>query len=147
MKIFITKNEYRDLLDLLYIADWVLSGTKIEKDDRVTKYKSIFQRIYSYAKDFGFEDLVETDKIRDEYFQDNDFQRRSSVHELIDEYDIDSFWPELINQLVDRDLFLQGIDVKFLREMTIEERIELEEPIRDKYETEFEKNGLLNLKI
>jgi len=32
MKIDISKNEYRDLLDMLSIADWVLNSYKVEAD-------------------------------------------------------------------------------------------------------------------
>ena len=142
-----TKKEYGDLLDLLYIADWVLSATRVDDDPKTKKYKDIFQRIYSYAKDFGYEHMVEYIENRNEYVQDDDFKHRSSLHEFIDEYDNDSFWTELANRLIDRDLIRQLGSEKRFFELEVQERIELEYPIREKYEEEFYKNGLDNVKI
>lgn len=142
-----TKNEYGHLLDLLYIADWILSSNKIEDDPKTKKYVDIFQRIYSHAKDFGFENLVDYDEDIEEYFQDNDFLKRHSLHEIIDEYDDETFWQILINRLIDKDMPKHFDDNKQLSEADIESQLELEYQIREKYENELSKNGLNNIKI
>ena len=64
----------------------------------------------------------------------------------IDKYDNDTFWDELIERLVERDVFREIGEAR-LRKMTIEERWKAEDPLREKYGIEFEKNGLDNVEI
>jgi len=71
----------------------------------------------------------------------------STLHEFIDEYDNDSFWSELTNRLIDRDIIRQLGSEKRLFELEAQERKELEYPIREKYEEEFYKHGFDNVRI
>jgi hypothetical protein len=66
--------------------------------------------------------------------------------QYIDEYDNDTFWDELTERLVERDVFRE-LGAGKLRKMTFEERWEAEEPLREKYGIEFEKNGIDNVEI
>ena len=62
MKINITKKEYRLLLDILSIADWVMNAYQTEDDPRTKPYEDLEQKFLSYAKDFGFENLIVYDQ-------------------------------------------------------------------------------------
>ncbi|MFH1898636.1 MAG: hypothetical protein ABH886_10495 [Candidatus Desantisbacteria bacterium] len=68
MKIDFDRQEYERLLDILYIADWVMNACKAEDDPRTETYKELEQKIFSYAKDMGFEDLVEYEADFGKYF-------------------------------------------------------------------------------
>ncbi len=54
-----TRKEYECLLDVLYIADWVMNAHKVEDAPKTEAYRKLEQKIFSYAKDMGFENLVE----------------------------------------------------------------------------------------
>jgi hypothetical protein len=61
----------------------VMTAHKIEKDPSTEKYSKLEQKIYSFANKMGCENLIE--------------------------YDNDSFWDELIDRIVVRDV-IQKID-------------------------------------
>jgi len=51
MKINITKKEYRLLLDILYLGDWMLTAHDDQETPEKEKYQDVIQKFYSYAKD------------------------------------------------------------------------------------------------
>ena len=58
MKINFTKREYRLLIDILEISEWVLNAhSNVERED-TKKYSELAQKIFSYAKEMGYEDLT-----------------------------------------------------------------------------------------
>lgn len=65
---------------------------------------------------------------------------------FIEEYDDDSFWDQLKTRLVDRDLCRELGEKKF-SSLAIEERFAKEEPYSDKYDKEFETDGITRLQI
>jgi len=66
MKIHFSKKEYRQLLDLVFLGDWMASG---HLEDTESPYEELRNKIYSHAKDFGFDDLIVYDKTEDAYFE------------------------------------------------------------------------------
>jgi len=62
MKINFTKSEYQILLDVIYMADWILHAHDTEDRSNTKEYSDLFQKLMSYAKDMGCEDLVDFDK-------------------------------------------------------------------------------------
>jgi len=74
MKIDITKKEYRTLLEILEIVDWVLHAHHPEERSETRKYREIEQKIFSYAKDMGFENLVSYDSQLKRYFYTRKFE-------------------------------------------------------------------------
>ncbi|MDI6791797.1 MAG: hypothetical protein QME81_02855 [bacterium] len=46
MKIDLTQREYERLLDMLYIAEWVMNACKVEDDPRTEAYKELEQKIF-----------------------------------------------------------------------------------------------------
>lgn len=146
MKINFTKKEYQTLIDALEIASWVLHSHKIEEREETKKYRDLEQKLYSYAKDFGMKHLIVYDKKLEKYFPTKDFEDQSPAMAFMEEYDNDTFWDELINRLALRDLILQEGEERF-KEMPFEEHFTKEDPIRQKYQNEFESNGINNLNI
>ena len=145
MQIELSKEEYRNLIDMIQIAGWVMNAHKIEKDPSIEKYSKLEQKIYSFANKMGCENLIEYDKEMNEYFPTKEFDEGQGM-KYIDEYNNDSFWDELIDRIVVRDV-IQKIGEKKARELTFEECLEAEEPLREKYSIEFEQNGLDNIEI
>ena len=146
MEIDITKDEYSTLLEIFEIADWVLHAHKIEENPETAKYRNIEQKVFSYAEDFGFENLIRFDDHLEQYFPTKEFEETSAGMKFIEEFENDSFWDELTERLVLRDLIRQEGKDNILR-MTLEKRFQKEEPLREKYISEFQNNGLNNIDI
>jgi hypothetical protein len=146
MKINITKKEYRLLLNVFYIADWIMTSHKTEKDPRVEPYQKLEQKFLAFAKDFGYKDLVEYDKKAETYYPTAKYEQMDTGHQFIDEFEEDVFWETLCSRLAIRDLLMEkGADA--LSEMPFAERFIEEERIADKYNEEFVENGIKHLVI
>ena len=147
MKINFTKKEYLLLLDVLYMADWVLNAHREadEKED-TREYEKLEQKILSYAKKMGMEKYVDFDPEYNMYFHSRFFEETRRAQEFIDEFENDCFWEELINRLTKRD-FLKSFSEKEIKEMDPYTRFERLLELSEKYSDEFEKNGLKNILV
>ncbi|PTQ65046.1 hypothetical protein C8R26_1623 [Nitrosomonas oligotropha] len=146
MKINITKKEYRLLLDILYLGEWMLTAHDQEEIPEKEEYQDVIQKFYSYAKEMGYENLIEADKESNKYYETREYEDTSEVHEIIDNYDNATFWGELVSELAMRDAKeIKGNDA--FNKMSPEERIQLLHPLEEKYHEEFMANDLANLQI
>ena len=107
MKINFTKSEYRILLDVIYMADWILHAHYTEDRNDTKEYSGLFQKLMSYAKDMGCEDLVDFDKQQKNYAESFLFEEESPAPGYIEEFEDDSFWSELISRLARRDALIE----------------------------------------
>ena len=107
MKINFTKSEYRILLDVIYISDWILHAHYTEDRNDTKEYSGLFQKLMSYAKDMGCEDLVDFDKQQKNYAESFLFEEESPAPGYIEEFEDDSFWSELISRLARRDALIE----------------------------------------
>ncbi|SCY18798.1 hypothetical protein [Desulfoluna spongiiphila] len=146
MKINFTKKEYRQLLDLVYIANWVMNARNIEKDTKTEKYDELVQKVYSFAGEFKFSDLIEFNKQLEGYYPTNKYEMDGDVHQFIDEYDDECFWESLYQELGKRD-FIEEVGMAEAEKMEPIDRFTAINERADKYSREFEKNGIKNLKI
>lgn len=146
MKIDLTKEEYRILLEIVYMADWVLHARKIEEDSRTIEYRALAQKIFSFANKMGVKDLVRFDELEKKYFLSGEFEEDSDAMLFIQEFENDTFWDELIERLVMRDLIGEEGEEAFFS-MSLEEKLNRERPMREKYQDEFAENGLDNLRL
>ncbi len=147
MKVEITKEEYRDLLDMLHIAHWVMNAHKTGEDPRTEKYEKLIQKFYSLAGEMGLGGLIEFDSRIGAYFPTKTFDDESRSWDFIDEFVDDTFWDELIDRLTQRDAERQAGGYENLRTLSTEERLALESPIEERYAEEFTENGLNNVAI
>lgn len=146
MKINFTKKEFRQLLDLVYIANWVMNARKIEKDAGTEKYEELVQKVYSFAKDFKYESLIEYNKQLEGFFPTNRFEMDEDVHHYIDEYDDECFWESLCQELGKRD-FLEEVGREEAEKMDSIDRFTAINQCAEKYSREFEESGIKNLRI
>ena len=145
MKINYTKKEYRLLLDMVEMAEWVLNAHRCNPSDGITKYSEISQKILSYAKEMGFEDLINYDKDLGGYYAT--FEYEESEHmKYIEEFEDDVFWDALPHRLAKRDLVKQVGEKKYM-EMGFEERATKLLEIESVYYKELEENGIDNLRF
>ena len=146
MKIDINKEEYRNLIDMLYIADWVMTSHKSENDPEMDKYQQLRNKFYALAEKMGMEKLIELDTELNNYYETAEFEDESACHQIIDEYDNEVFWDRLIEEMTMRDLHAE-VDVRKIKEKDSDVYFNRYAAIENKYIKEFEKNGLENLTI
>lgn len=141
MKINLTNKQYVKLIKLLYIGDWVITSHR-DADDEVKEFTGIEEYMYSFYKDLHCEELIEQSD--GTYYPTSILEE--SVEEYIEEYDEDTFWSELMQRLTQREM-LRKYGRKRIEKMSVEELIEKQQPIEEKYHEEIHKNGLENMEI
>ena len=58
MNIELTSKEYRPLLDMVYIGNWILNSTRT--DDRIEDYDLLQEKLFAKAPANGMRSLVES---------------------------------------------------------------------------------------
>jgi len=108
MKIEITNEEYRTLLDVLHVAEVVLSGHRRQEDPRSEQHRMLIQKLYALAGDAGLGQLIEFDNARKRYHPTEEFENNAPAHSFVDEFADHVFWDELISRLTARDAAWQA---------------------------------------
>jgi hypothetical protein len=147
MKIDLTRKEYRDLLDILSLADWVLNAHKVDADPRTERYRKLEQKFLALAKQMKYENLVAYAPEHSRYFPTKEYEETSSTQTFITEYDNDTFWDELTARLAERDLAWQLGGYDRTRTLSPEELFEKLGELEEYYGEEFARNGLKNLQL
>jgi len=139
MKINLTKQQYRNLLKVFYLGEWMINGFKIDEDQEIN---SLEQHLFSFAGAFDCDDWVEQDEKSNLLYPRRETEEY--MDQFLDEYSNLNFWNEMIQRLADRD-FYSSIPEEELSEMETFERIHQIDEIAGKYEEEFRKNQLKNV--
>ena len=133
MKIELTERQYRYLLDLVYIGNWVLNSTR--EDDRIQEYDQVESLIFSHCLRHGMGKLVELyqgDLIPSRAYADG------GIHEAIERYEDIVFYEILAEELALRDMDGEPL--------TRENYAELMDRI-DVYLNEFDEHGTDNISV
>jgi len=133
----LSADQYKELLKLVYVGDWV-----IDEPENIV-LNDLVQTIFSKANDAGLKKMVEFDKELELFLPSLEFDEE--VIGIVDDYEEECFWDHLIYRLSDRD-----VDKKLgkkAEKMTMEEKMELIDPVTEKYIKEFEEHGLDNVKV
>lgn len=99
MEIKLTEKQFRRLLDLVYIGNWVLNSTR--GDDRIRQYDQVESLIFSYCLSHGMAGLTELyqgELIPSRAFADG------GIHDAIEQYEDTVFYEILAEELALRDL-------------------------------------------
>jgi hypothetical protein len=147
MNIEISEKEYRELLDILHIADVVMSGHRREEDRRSAPHRSLIQKLYSLALREGLENLIKYDELTHVHTPTAAFEENTLAHSVIDEFGDHLFWDELITRLSVRDAAQEAGGVDRLSALNESDRRAVEGPIRQRYLEEFSKNGAANVVV
>ena len=127
MQLELTRKQYRRLLDMVYIGNWVLNSTRGE--DRFTDYDEVESLLFSKAGEEGMKSLAELyegEIIPSRAFVDG------GIPEAIIEYENNIFFAILAEDLARRDMEDAAIDQNNYEELV--NRIEA-------YLDEFEAHG------
>lgn len=99
MELHLTEKQYRRLLDLVYIGNWVLNSTR--GDDRIQDYDKVESHIFSHCLDRGMAALVE---LYDGEIIPSRAFAEGGIHEAIMAYEDVTFFEILAEELALRDL-------------------------------------------
>ena len=99
MQIELTKKEFRRLLDLVYIGNWVLNS--IRGEDRFADYDHVESKLFGLCQDTPMQALVE--KWEDEDVPSKAFAE-GGIHEAIACYEDVVFYEILAEELSRRDM-------------------------------------------
>ena len=128
-KIDLTDKEFRRLLDLVYIGNWILNSTRL--DDRFEDYDIVQEKLFSLCANNGMQKLIERWQghvLPSKAYEDG------GIHEAIADYEDAVFYDILAEELACRDL---GESAEL---SALTARI-------DEYLDEFEANGVANLTV
>ena len=121
MNIELTAKEFRRLLDMVYIGNWILNSTR--GDDRFEDYDLLQEKLFALCPGSGMRSLVQN-------WHGHTFPSRA--------YEDAVFYNILAEELARRDLGLEDSDPEDFSELTAR---------MDEYLAEFEKNGLNTINI
>jgi hypothetical protein len=133
MQIELSKQEFRSLLDLVYIGNWVLNSTR--GNDRFQVYDDLESKLFALCRDNGMKVMVEK-------WEGVDVPSRAytegGIHEAIAFYEDNVFYEILAEELSRRDMDYA--------EITDENYDEIMGRMRT-YMDEFQLSGLDHLKL
>ena len=133
MELNLTEKQFRRLLDLVYIGNWVLNSTR--GDDRIREYDEVESQVFAHCLDHGMAKLVELydgELIPSRAFADG------GIHEAIEHYEDIVFYEILAEELALRDMDGEPL--------TRENYGELMNRI-DAYLSEFDEHGTDNISV
>ena len=133
MEIKLTQKQFRRLLDLVYIGNWVLNSTR--GDDRIRQYDEVESLIFSHCLSHGMSSLTEL--YEGELIPSRAFAE-GGIHEAIMAYEDVTFFEILAQELALRDMDDPPITPENYDE--IRERMGV-------YLMEFEQNGTDNISV
>lgn len=133
MNIELTDKEFRRLLDLVYIGNWILNSAR--GDDRFEDYDLLQEKFFAMCAKNGMRPLVET--YMGHYFPSKAYEE-GGIHEAIADYEDAVFFDILAEELARRDMIEENLCQDDLNELTAR---------MDDYMDEFERNGIDNLSI
>lgn len=133
MELELTSKQFRRLLDMAYIGNWVLNATR--GDDRFRDYDVVESILFAKARELGMSALAED--WQGEVVPSKAFAE-GGIHEAIMEYENNVFFDILAEDLARRDMDDAPIDESNYQELA--SRI-------DAYIAEFEAHGTDNIQV
>ena len=127
MKLELTEQQFRYLLDLVYIGNWMVNS--IREDDRIKEYDQVESLVFSHCLHHGMESLVDLYKgnlIPSKAFTEG------GIHEAIEQYEDTVFFEILAEELAMRDM--EGEPINRENYAALMDRI-------DVYMDEFDRHG------
>lgn len=133
MTIDLTEKEFRRLLDMVYIGNWILNSARGE--DRFEDYDFLQEKLFAQCAKCGMKSLVER---WDGHVMPSKAYEEGGIHEAIADYEDAVFFDILAEELARRDMESEGLSQDDENELSI--RIE-------SYFSEFERHGIDNIEV
>ena len=128
MQIELTEKEFRRLLDLVYVGNWILNSARGE--DRFEDYDLLQEKLFALSGSVGMPSLVQ--RWHGHIFPSQAYED-GGIHEAIADYEDAVFYNILAEELARRDLGLEDHEPEDYTELTAR---------MDEYLDEFDRSGL-----
>ena len=99
MQFNLTKKEFRQLLDMVYIGNWILNSTR--GDDRFQDYDNLESKLFTLCRSCGMDALAED--WNDTVIPSQAYQK-GGIQEVIAYYEDNVFYEILAEELSRRDM-------------------------------------------
>ena len=133
MTIELTDKEFRRLLDLVYVGNWVMNSMRGE--NRIQAYDDVESKCFSYCLKTGMYSLFEM--VDGEVVPSAGFEE-GGIQEAILDYEDGIFFDILAEELARRDMLEENVNQEDVNELTAR---------MNDYMDEFEKNGVDRLTV
>ncbi|MCL2569178.1 MAG: hypothetical protein FWE12_07090 [Oscillospiraceae bacterium] len=133
MQINLSNQEFRLLLDLAYVGNWILNSTRGE--ERFTPYDDLEAKLFAHSIAAGMPELLE---VHQEGVAPSRAYVEGGIHEAIMDYEDTVFFEILAEELAKRDMSHASINPENFKELTGR---------MDEYIAEFEQNGMDNISL
>ena len=133
MQLELSERQFRRLLDMAYIGNWILNSTR--GDDRITDYDEVESNLFAAALENGMSALAAPSP---EGVLPSCAFTEGGIHEAIMDYEDTVFFEILAEELARRDMEQESLDQNDVDE--------LNSRISD-YISEFERNGTDNISL
>ena len=128
MNIELSEKEFRRLLDMVYIGNWILNSCR--EEDRFEDYDDLEEKLFSLCPGLGMGALCE---LWEGHVYPSRAFEEGGIHEAIADYEDAVFYNILAEELARRDLGLEDSDPEDFTELTAR---------MEEYLTEFDRIGL-----
>jgi hypothetical protein len=129
INIKLSRTEFRRLLDLAYIGDWILNS-QFEEEERIADYDKVLSLLFAHCDKAGMTRLFEVED--KQVVPSADFVE-GGIHDAIMAYEDTAFFEILAEELARRDMGYPPIGSENVDELA--DRM-------DDYIDEFESNGI-----
>ena len=133
MELALTSKQFRRLLDLAYVGNWILNSARGE--DRIRDYDEVESLLFAKCKTLGWTQLF--DKVGEELIPSRAFAE-GGIHEAIMDYEDTVFFEILAEELARRDMVDEDADPDDMEDLTRR---------MSDYIAEFERNGCDNISV
>ncbi|NOZ61896.1 MAG: hypothetical protein GXO74_09460 [Calditrichaeota bacterium] len=146
MKIEFNEKELKNLVSLVYLASFIVDMRDEELgEDEYDDFQDVINKIYRSASKTPLRDLV--DQIRDdEYEAAEALFTDPKLNAIIESYESENFWERLVQMLGMRDITEKMSEQEFAS-LAPEKKGKLVQEHIEKYLQEFNKHGVVNLRI
>ena len=131
-------SEYEQLLKTVYLGNWLLTSRQPGGDRDSEKLES---KIFSYASSAGLGKYADYDRETEMFSPADALHELPEINAAISDYDDETFWEELSDRLAERELEDKATG------LVGKERFTALWDAADRYEYEFEENGIENVFI
>ena len=139
MEINFTQEEYRLLLELVGLTEWMLEA-RSAGDVQEDRHEPLVQKLFSLAEAMGCGDCVSYSPRQGRHVPSGELHDNPRFRALIENYDFHNFWSGLADRLAARDAHRRYGER--LAQMPSQDRLAAISRFEREWLSEFEKHGL-----
>ena len=146
MLLNISKEEYRLLVEIIQVADYVMHAHDAAPKEETEDYRGLRKKIFSNFKKMGLEDLFRYSEEHKDYIETEESLSESRHMALLENFVENEFWAQLAQRLAMRDL-MEEMGEEELSEMDPSVFMEKVGEAGGVYDEEFAAHGIERIGI